>query len=370
MLRRLSLLLAIGLILTGLSALPGANSPVRPAYAAPAPSGGFNEETKKLLEKGLTVVEIDREIDRIAGLRAAAEKGIEQTSQKLAEQEIAIVAKREQAGRVLRTYYMGQKDAMWSALLNSRSLKELLATWELMDLLFQSDHKTLKSYEDEYEDLQKGYRTLERNKNELSQVEQELRAQRERIQALQSELDSLLAASGDEEGMRKMMAEMQAYWQNVGLYEVKQEFRALSKAMSKLPDWLKEHPDALKTSGLKAKLTITDAELNEFLRKQDDRLSQIAIAFASGQMILEGSNGDIKVRIEGHYTIENDPKNAILFHVDKLVFNDLELPDTTRQDLEREFDLGFYPQEFMSYIKADSVELTDGKLVVGLKLGK
>jgi hypothetical protein len=367
MLRRLSLILALGLTLTSLLLMPGTNLLTMPAYAAPA---GYSEETRKLLEKGLTVVEIDREIERIAGLRADTEIGIEQASKKLVQQEVAIAAKREQAGRVLRTYYMGQKDAMWSALLKARSLKELLVTWELMDLLFKSDHEILSRYEDDYKALQNGYRSLERSKEELARVESDLIAQRQRIETLQRELDSLLAASGDEEGLRRMMEEMQAYWQNVGIYEVRQQFRALSKAMSKLPDWLKEHPDALETNGLKAKLTITDDQLNEFLRDQDDRLRDFTISFATDLMILEGSSGDVKARIEGHYTIENEPKNAILFHVDKLVFNDLELPDTTRRDLENEFDLGFYPQQFISYIKADSVKMEDGKLVVGLRLGK
>ncbi|THF75613.1 coiled-coil domain-containing protein [Cohnella fermenti] len=367
LLRRLCLILSVGFILFALLPAAGRGTLAPPVYAAPS---GYSEETRKLLEKGLTVVEIDREIERISGLRSDAETQIEQSSNELSRQELAIAAKREQAGRVLRTYYMGQKDAMWAALLGSRSLKELLSMWEMMDMLMSSDHEVLNKYETDYETLQNGYRALERNKDELAQVEAELRAQRERIESLQRELDALIAASGDEEGLRKMMDEMEAYWQNVGLYEVKKQFRALSKAMSKLPDWLKKHPDALETSGLKATLTITDEQLNEFLRAQDEQLADMTIAFEADRMILEGRSGDVTATIEGSYTIENDPKNAILFHVDKLVFNGLELPDTTREDLEREFDLGFYPQQFLSYIKADSVELEDGKLVVGLRFGK
>lgn len=340
----------------------------RPAYADPTLNA--DEETRRLLEKSLSVVEIDREIERISGLRSATETAIAGTEKQLAEQEKAIAAQREKAGRVLRSYYMGQKEAIWSALLSSRSLSELLQTWELMDLIMSNDRQVLDRYSSQYKQLKQGYDTLQKNRTDLAQIEDNLRAQRERVVALQRELDEAVAASGDAERLKRMMDEMQAYWQNVGLYEVRQQFDLLAKAMDKLPEWIQKHPDTLKTSGLKMTLTITDAELNDYLRGQDERMKQFSIGFEPGVMKLEGSNGTIEVGIEGHYTVENDPQNAILFHIDKLVFNGLELPDTTRADLEREFDLGFYPQQLVKFLKAESVSLESGKLIVGLRVGK
>jgi hypothetical protein len=86
-------------------------------------------------------------------------------------------------------------------------------------------------------------------------------------------------------------------------------------------------------------------------------------------MLLEGDNGNLQIRIGGHYSLQNEPENAILFHVDSLHFNGLELPDTTRADLQRNFDLGFYPQKLIKFVKAQSVSLQPGKLVVELKIG-
>jgi len=54
--------------------------------------------------------------------------------------------------------------------------------------------------------------------------------------------------------------------------------------------------------------------------------------------------------------------------VDHLLFNGLELPDTTRQALEKEFDLGFYPAKLVSFIQATSVKIEDGTLEVKLKM--
>lgn len=339
-----------------------------PTYAEEAEP--MPDETQALLEKSLSIVEIDREIDRISGLRDTVRQEIGNAERRLAQQEIAIAAKRERAGRVLRSYYMGQKDALWTALLGSRSLNDLLRTWETMDLLFRSDRQAMNEYESEYKQLKTGYDKLQSNEQELGQIENNLKKQRVRIAALQQEVEQALSASGDADHLRQMMTELQTYWQNVGLYVVRDHFDALAQAMNKLPEWIEQHPETMKTSGLRTTLTMTDEQLNEFLRGQDDRLKAFTISFHPDRLAVEGSDGGIRVAIEGHYTVEEEPRNAILFHIDKLVFNGLELPDTTREDLERQFDLGFYPQQIIQFLKADSVSLEEGKLVVGLRFGK
>jgi hypothetical protein len=337
---------------------------ILPVFAEPLP-----EETRKLLEKSLSVVELNREIDRISGLKTKTQEQIDQSEKSLAEREIAIAVQREKAGRVLRSYYMGYKDFWLSSLLSVNSLPELIRVWDVMDMLLQSDHKTMDDYKVGYDNLKKGYDRLRHDKDDLNAVGQELIAQRERIIALQKELNSELASSGDEQMLLRLMEELQAYWKNVGLYEVKQHFRALANAMTHLPEYIKKTPGIVQTSGLKTKLTITDDQLNQFLRSQDSRFDNFSFTFANDLLTLEGKNGDIQVKIQGRYTIVEEPENAILFHVDTLVFNGLTLPDTTRTDLEREFDLGFYPQKLIKYVKAQSVELKDGKLIVQLKIG-
>lgn len=337
---------------------------ILPIFAAPLP-----EETRKLLEKSLSVVELDREIERISGLKGNTQTDIVQSENQLAEQEIAIAIQREKAGRVLRSYYMGYNDFWLSSLLSAASLPDLLRMWDVMDMIVKSDSQTMNQYEDEYKKINKGYEQLKKNKDELITVENQLIAQRERIIALQNELDEALAASGDEQMLLRLMEELQAYWKNVGLYEVKQHFRALASAMKNLPDFIKDTPGIIQTSGLKTKLTISDKQLNEFLREQDSRFDDFSFTFEEGLLTMEGKNGDIEVKIQGRYTIEDEPENAIRFHVDTLIFNGLALPETTRAELEREFDLGFYPQKLIKYVKAQSVVMEDGKLIVQLMIG-
>ncbi|RED65761.1 coiled-coil domain-containing protein [Cohnella lupini] len=335
-----------------------------PVNAEPLP-----EETRKLLEKSLSVVEIDREIERISGLKGKTQTDIENNEHKLSEQEIAIAVQREKAGRVLRSYYMGYKDFWLSALLNANSLPDLLKVWDTMDMIVQSDHKTMDGYAAEYLNLKKGYDQLRHDKEDLAAVEEQLVTQRERILTLQNELDQSLEASGDQQMLLRLMDELQAYWRNVGLYEVKQHFKALAEAMGNLPDYVKNTPGIIQTNGLKTKLTLTDTQLNEFLRSEDSRFNDFSFSFDNDLLTMEGDNGNIQVKIQGRYTLEEEPENAIRFHVDTLVFNGLTLPDTTRADLEREFDLGFYPQKLIKFVKATSVEMNDGKLIVQLAIG-
>ncbi|MBW5444847.1 hypothetical protein GE107_02050 [Cohnella sp. CFH 77786] len=339
-------------------------APPLPVHAEP-----MAEETRKLLEKSLSVVEIDREIERISVLRQTTQIQIEESERQLARQEAAISSQREQAGRVLRAYYMGRKDFLLSALLNAGSLTELLRTWEWMELLIDSDRKVLDRYSQQYALLKEGHESLQQDKAELAAVEDNLRQQRERLLGLQDEIDKALAGRGDENQLRQMMAELEAYWKNVGLYEVRRNFRALAGAMQDLPDWLRDHPETMETKGLKTKLTIPDSGLNEFLRSRDPDFKQFTIRFEQDRMVLEGDNGDLQITIAGHYTIQEKPENAILFHVDALTFNGLALPDTTRADLEREFDLGFYPQKLIKFVKAQDVQIEPGRLIVELKIG-
>jgi hypothetical protein len=340
------------------------NAVPMPVYAEPLP-----DETRKLLEKSLSVVEIDREITRIGGLKTNTEAQIAQTEDRLTQQSIAIAAQREKAGRVLRSYYVGQRDFVLAVLLNANSLSQLLRTWEIMDLIIRSDRNTMNAYTEQYAKLKDGYAKLQQDKTELAAVERNLKEQRQRVVALQDELNKALAASGDESHIRQLMAEMETYWNNVGLYEVNRHFRDLAEAMKALPEWIQKHPETMETSGFKTKLTITDAQLNEFLRSRSDNFKQFTILFEKDKMSLQGDNGDLKIRIIGHYTLENEPENAILFHVDSLNFNGLELPDTTRADLQRNFDLGFYPQKLIKFVKAQSVSLEEGRLIVQLKIG-
>lgn len=234
--------------------------------------------------------------------------------------------------------------------------------------MISHDQDVLQEYESNYQSMRKTEQQVIQASMELETVKTNLLAQRKRIVLLQSRVNDGVSASNDPDTLRKLIGEMTAYWENVGVYEVNKHFKALAQAMQDLPQFIQQQQGAMVTNGKVITISIREEDFNRFLKSENELFNHFNFTFAQDQIMVEGQQGTMKLRVEGHYTVENEPKNAILFHVDRLVFNGLELPDTTRNKLERDFDLGFYPQQLISYVKATEVRTLAGMLEVKLEL--
>ena len=352
-------------VLCALLALP---LPLRPGTAVPAHAQPYDEELRQLLEKSLTLAELDREIERIGAIREETLAGLREIEKRIAEMEIAIERQRERAGRVLRAYYMGDKLLLWQAFFSAGSLSELLRLWEMAEFIFRSDREILLAYAESYRNLQEERGRLEAYEKELAEVELALQTQRERLLRLRREVDEALAKRDDAQEVAELIQDIQTSWQSSGLPLVREYFDALSQAMNELPAWLQEQPGAVEFQGLRIVARLTDAQMNEFLRSRDERFHNLEFRFSENKMTIEGKAESVELFVEGHYTVENDPVNVIRFHIDRLLFNGFELPDTTRADLEREFDLGLYPQQMLPFITAENAVLKDGVLEIELRV--
>ncbi len=327
-----------------------------------------DEAVQQLLEKSLSVVEIDKEIERVARQREELGSIAQLTEEKLASQMEAGSKQQQEAGKVLRAYYMGERDVWLGALFSYRSLTELLAVYDYFEWIFKKDRQVLATYQEQVQQLRAERDNLHSQLRQLTELEQQLNAQRIRLAALEQDIESGLASMPDSERLRLLMEEMTAYWQTVGLTEVKHYFRALAQSMKELPGWLKENPQYVKMKGFKYTVKVPEEALNEFLRGQNEMFNNFAFRFLDGAIQVEGKREGMSVALQGRYTLENEPVNAIRFHVDELRFNKLALPDTTRKALEEEFDLSFYPQLLVKLVQAESVEIQDGELIIELKL--
>lgn len=337
-----------------------------PVMAEPQPTE--DEHIKELLEKSLSVVEIDKEIERIQAQKLVLEEDMAQTRLLLANQEEQIADKREAAGKVLRAYYMGDRNILLQALLSFNSLPDLFAMLDYIDIIIAQDKLAITTYKEHYRQLQSGYSKMEDNKEELQSVESRLRTQRDRVLALEQQIDTELAGRSDGERLRLMMQELTTYWETAGLGEVELYFGALSKAMQQLPTWIQDNKEYLEIDGFNYTIRVPQDALNLFLREQDDRFDTFSFVFEDDKVTAQGMRDGMELSITGHYTVENEPDNGIIFHVDELLFNGFALPDTTRQTLEDQFDLGFYPSLIISFLKATSVETKDGELIIKLSV--
>ena len=325
-----------------------------------------DEEVRRILEKSLSVVEIDKEIARTQQQQTAISIKLAESQGELDMQKKSISKHQEEAGTVLRAYYTGERDFLLTALLSSDNLSSLLTMVDYFDFIFSNDQLTLNNYTKQYRELKKEVDKLDKQSDQLADVQKQLKQQRDRVSALQQDVDSRLSGRSDADKLRLLINEFNDYWNNVGLLEVKRYFSALSKAMNKMPSWVQDNKEMLEIDGFNYTLTVSADKLNTFLREQNELFNNFAFAFHNDSVEVSGKRDGMEVRITGHYTVEKS--GAILFHVDELIFNGLALPDTTRRSLEEEFDLGFYPQKMVSFLRTKSVQIEDGKLIVKLSI--
>ncbi|OWR29506.1 hypothetical protein CDO73_15050 [Saccharibacillus sp. O23] len=340
--------------------------------AAEASSSGdpadWTPEQRKLLQDTLSLSELQRDTERIAEEQNELARQGEKLSGEIETLQTRIASSRERADTVVRSQYMQGQRPMLLSLLNARSFGELTRIYYYYEFAIRHDQELLLGFREDSDRLQNRKDQLAANSARLEEVKRGIEQQRARLTALQADIDSGLLTSDDPASLRRLADELNVYWSNVGLFEVDEYFSQLAAASEKLPDFL-QNSGKLKVSGLGTRYTIelTDAELNDFLRSQSEDFADFSFSFENGRVVAEGKQDRLTLRIEGRYTLENEPQNAVLFHVDKLIFNGLELPESTRLELERKYDLGFYPQQ-VAPVKVDDVEMQDGYLKIELQL--
>lgn len=345
-----------------LSADPGSG------LSASAPAVPDNEETRKLLEQTLSSAEIEREIVRITAEQQALESEVATLTRQSAAKQTAIADQQERAGAVVRAYYMGERDGLLAALLSAKSISRVLALYDYYEIIMGQDRDTLSQYETQYKDLKKTIAAAQRSSEELAGLKTALQEQQKRVLALNEEIEGGIQASTDPERMGVLLEEFSKYWENIGIHEVKTYFKALSSAMKHLPQFVQNRDGVLVRKGMTYNLALKEEDLNEFLVTQNTLFKDFAFHFKDNEITATGKSGGLSLTLTGHYTIQEEPVNGLMFHVDHVVFNGLELPDTTRQALEEEFDLGFYPSKIVSFLHATEVSSSDGVLHVKLSL--
>ncbi|WP_342436800.1 hypothetical protein NSS79_26405 [Paenibacillus sp. FSL L8-0436] len=361
----LILLLCTMLPLTSAASLSMGSSAA--AVSSP-PDFPDNEETRRLLEQTLSSAEIEREILRITAQQKVLEKKVSLLSKQAADKEAAIADQQERAGAVIRSYYMGDRDSLLAALLSAKSISRMLALYDYYEIIIGQDRNILNQYEEQYKDMKSTITASLRSSKELEELKTALTEQKTRVAALNEEIEGGISASSDPQSMSALLNEFTRYWENIGIHEVKTYFKALSSAMNHLPQFVQSKSGMLTRKGMTYTLALKEEDLNTFLVSQNELFKDFAFHFNKGQVTASGTSGGLTLTLTGHYTIENEPVNGLMFHVDNVVFNGLELPDSTRQSLEEEFDLGFYPEKIVSLLHATEVESKEGVLYVKLSI--
>lgn len=330
------------------------------------------EDVKKLLQKGLTLVELDQEIARLSSRELKIEDEIVKTEEEIVSNQEKVAQTREHAAKVLRAYYMGDRDNLWMMLFTAKSLSEALSIYEYLSVIASNDHHSLDAYSDSYRTLTDSKKKLEDERQELQEVKASFISQREKALAVQKEIDETLAASTDAEALKAELDKFTTEWKEKGIPLFRTYLTSISQAMQSLPELLsgKNAEKYLKVSGLSMVFSIPETDLIEFFRSKNPLFQNITFQFADDSFQAFGNDNGTMISITGRYTVENDPVNRLQFHVDQLSYNGFILPDTSNRALEQEFDLGFTPSKHVKDFKFQVTEVTmkDGKLSFKLKL--
>lgn len=348
-----------------------------PAFLSADPGTGLtaappdmpdNEETRRLLEQTLSSAEIEQEIGRISSEQKALEQQASILEKRASAQKNAITDQQERAGAIIRSYYMGERDGLLAAVLSAKSISRLLALYDYYEIVIGRDQDILSQYEEEYKKLKATLTAAQRSSQELAELKAVLEEQKARMAILNEDIESGIQSSSDPARMSALLEEFTKYWENIGIHEVKTYFKALSSAMKHLPQFVQSRDGILTRKGMTYHLALKEEDLNEFLVSQNPLFQDFAFHFNNNEVTASGKSGGLSMTLTGHYTIQEEPVNGLMFHVDHVLFNGLELPDTTRKALEEEFDLGFYPEKIVSFLRATEVSSADGVLHVKLSL--
>ncbi|RKN86915.1 coiled-coil domain-containing protein [Paenibacillus ginsengarvi] len=356
--KRLLYLIMIGLgcLLLPLGALT--------ATAQPEP-----EPKTKLLEKSLTMYELDREIARLSGEEKLLDKRIEETSGKVKQSAKLVEEQQQKTEKVIRSYYTGERRSLLLALVGVRSLQDALYVWEQLQTLLDNDRQTIDDYKQRYQTYKTEQAKLETDRRLLADTKAAFVAEKEKRLQAQEEVDRLLAASKNREQLEQEMNALRTSWEERGLPLFEQYFASLSEAMQHLPELLGQNSGMISIKGLAPKVTIGDEQLNRFLQQKSKTLEGFSFSFQDNAIMAGGKSGNVAISIKGRYIIENKPNNAVRFTIDSLTFNGYAMPESTAKSLEKRYDLSFYPTKLAPFIQATEVKIATGTMTIALKIG-
>jgi peptidoglycan hydrolase CwlO-like protein len=346
-------------------ALPAAETAETAAPAAETTA--VTDGTSSYVQQGLTIHELDKELTRLKAEQADVDVSIGEQQGKIEKQRLVLDERTAASGKVLRAYYMGQRDQLWMLLFKMRSLSEGLLILDYLQAIVRNDFRILDEYRTAYKEQQALLADLSARQERLRLVIAEHERQRTRLTEEQAELDRRLAELTNQE-REKQLAAIEAAtksWEEEGVPLFEDVLTALSAAMQDLPELLAD-PSLMSVSGASMEIRLTDEAFNTFLRERNAMFEDFDFGFGPSGMTVTGGIEDRTASLQGIYILETEPANALRFRIDSVAFNGYELPDTTRAELQDRYDLSFEPGRLVAGLTVSELENEEGLLRVKL----
>jgi hypothetical protein len=325
-------------------------------------------ETKELLQKSLTIVQLDQEIARLSIQDTKVSAQIETTKLDLVKQDQQVIETRAHAGKVLRAYYMGERESIWTLLLSAKSFADAIALYDYLSMIIANDHLLLGSYAASLTDLKTLQAQLVQTQSQLREVKTAFIAQRDRNIALQKEVDARLKLIPKEDAkvILSKIDELKANFKLKVVPLFEKYFAGISEVMPLFVNHaLKEERDKYING---TTFQVNDKDFTQFFRSHNKLFENLTFQFQDGKYSVIGIDGDIKASIKGHYMVEENP-NRLQFHVDELGYNDNVLDETTRRYMEERFDLSLSVENHtQGLLQAEEVTTDKGFLTLKMRI--
>ena len=334
-----------------------------PLYAKHIP-----QHIHKILEDSLSIVEIKHELRRID--KQQQKLRLEQTALSNLVVKQKMLAKQQQVriDQMICAHYTGEKMHMYWAMLDIKRLQHLFKLYCYYQMMMEQEQNVKKDYSNCIARLQRTVSSMDEKLVELAKLQQYFKQQERKMLSLQQRVEQNIETHDNSSDMRKKIDELTTFWNTTGLAELKRYFRAFAKAMSHFPQFIKKAHGSLSIKNANYTLLIDEQKLRTFLQTEDPMFQDLTFHFKEEGIFLKGYLKPFSIHVKGNYTITNVPVNAMRFHIEEMRFDDLKLPDVTCATMEKQFDLGIYPQKILPFIKATQVTPRKGMLEVLLAL--
>lgn len=319
---------------------------------------------QSLLEEGLSIYEMERELQRIQEKLEQLNSSMNEKNKQIEQLQSEIEFHHEQAGEVLRQYYMGERLDFISILLDTRSISQFITVFSSIQFLLEHDRKQLVQYQESLAEQKKLLTSLTTEQQQWTQLKNDYITEMEQMKKAQESLKRELEKIPEAEEVSAEIDRLTEQWQQNGLPWFHTYFQTLTESINHLPEWVLENSHSLSFERDHISVHLTDDDFNEFLHEQNDILDGVLFQFNEDNIVVEGEKNNLKLKMTGRYIHEYNEEhgNRLTFIIDQLYFNDYTLPDTTKEELMEKFDLNFYPDQLSSLFKFKSFEQKDGSI--------
>lgn len=327
-----------------------------------------DDSARDMAGMGLTLYELDREIERLAAEERRLLQAIASAVVENQKASVQVVQQRQKTENLLRAYYMGERTSIWLAFLRVRSIPDAIYVWDQLHMILEKDRRMLDAFKTAYNEWKRTRAQLEADRRLVMETKASFEQERVNRASMAGEIERRLAASANRSELEQNMETVRIQWEDKGLPLFRRYFTALSEAMAHLPDLLGQNGSSFSLKGARPTLKIADKELNRFLQEQSDDLSGFSFQFDNNAITAGGVADGSSISLSGRYVVEQQPVNAVRFVIDRIDYNGFEMPSSTAAMLEREYDLAFYPNRIVPFVQASDVQIANGWMTVVLKL--